>query len=65
MRFTSRITHLRLPDYTRTQGYFIFTIIVILLSVFILTHPANYPCGRKLEHPEKTHDSRQSVDLFT
>jgi hypothetical protein len=40
MRFTSRITHLRLPDYTRTQGYFIFTIIVILLSVFILTHPA-------------------------
>jgi hypothetical protein len=31
-------------------------------TVFILTHPVNFPCGRKPEHPEKTHDFRQSVD---
>ena len=28
----------------------------------ILTHPVNFPCGRKSENPEKTHDFRQSVD---
>jgi hypothetical protein len=34
--------------------------------VFILTHPVNFPCGRKPEHPEKNHDFRQSVDgLFS
>ena len=29
--------------------------------------PVNFPCGRKPEYPEKTHDFRQSVDftLFT
>ena len=26
------------------------------------THPVNFPCGRKPEYPEKTHDFRQSVD---
>jgi hypothetical protein len=26
------------------------------LTLFILTHPASLPCGRKPEHPEKTHD---------
>ena len=31
---------------------------------FILIHPVNFPCGRKLECPEKTHDFRQSVDLL-
>jgi hypothetical protein len=34
--------------------------------VFILTQPVNFPCGREPEHPEKTHDFRQSVDgLFS
>ena len=34
--------------------------------MFILTHPVNFPCGRKPERPEKTHDFRQSVDrLFS
>jgi hypothetical protein len=42
--------------------YFIFTVIVILLTVFILTHPVNFPCGRKPEHPEKTHDFQESVE---
>ena len=32
--------------------------------MFILTHPVNFPCGRKPEHPEKTHDFRHSVDCF-
>jgi hypothetical protein len=29
--------------------------------MFILTHPVNFPYGRKPERPEKTHDFRQSV----
>jgi hypothetical protein len=34
--------------------------------MFILTHPVNFPCGRKPERPEKTHDFRQGVDrLFS
>ena len=28
----------------------------------ILTHPVNFPCWRKLENPEKTHDFRQGFD---
>ena len=39
---------------------------ITFLTVFILTHPVNFPCGRKPERPEKTHDFRQSVDrLFS
>jgi hypothetical protein len=39
---------------------------ITFLTVFILTHPVNFPCGRKPEHPEKTQDFRQSVDsLFS
>jgi hypothetical protein len=30
------------------------------------THNVNFPCGKKPEHPEKTHDFQQSVDwLFS
>jgi hypothetical protein len=35
---------------------------VTFLTVFILAHPVNFPCGRKPVRPEKTHDFRQSVD---
>jgi hypothetical protein len=35
---------------------------ITFLTVFILTHPVNSPCGRKPERPDKTHDFRQSVD---
>ena len=39
---------------------------VINVCPAILTHPVNFPCGRKPEHSEKTHDFRQSVDgLFS
>jgi hypothetical protein len=39
---------------------------ITFLTVFILTYPVNFLCGRKLERPEKTHDFRQSVDrLFS
>jgi hypothetical protein len=31
---------------------------------FYLTHPVNFPCGRKPEYPGKTHDFRQSVDFL-
>jgi hypothetical protein len=48
-------------------SHYIFTTTVItFLTVFILTHPVNFPCGRKPERPEKTHDFRESADwLFT
>jgi hypothetical protein len=29
-----------------------------------LTHPVNFPCGRKPEYTEKTYDFRQSVDFL-
>jgi hypothetical protein len=32
---------------------------------FYLTHPVNFPCGRKPRYPEKTHDFRQSVDFYS
>jgi hypothetical protein len=32
---------------------------------FCLTHPVNFPCGRKPEYPEETHDFRQSVDFYS
>jgi hypothetical protein len=35
---------------------------ITFLTEFILTHPVNFLCGRKPEHPEKTHNFRQSVD---
>jgi hypothetical protein len=39
---------------------------ITFLTMFILTHPVNFPYGRKPEHLEKTHDFRQSVDrLFS
>jgi hypothetical protein len=35
---------------------------ITFLTVFILTHPVNFTCGRKPEHPGKTHGFRQNVD---
>ena len=35
---------------------------ITVLTVFILTNTVNFPFGRKPEHPQKTHDLRQSVD---
>jgi hypothetical protein len=32
---------------------------------FCLTHAVNFPCGRKPEDPEETHDFRQSVDFYS
>jgi hypothetical protein len=29
-----------------------------------VTHPVNFPCGKKLEYQEKTHDFRRSVDVL-
>ena len=42
--------------------YFYNNCDITFLTVFILTHPVNFPCGRKPEHPEKTHDFWQSVN---
>jgi hypothetical protein len=42
--------------------YFYNNCDITFLTMFIPTHPVNFPCGRKPEQPEKTHDFRQSVD---
>ena len=34
----------------------------ITVGPYYLSPPVNFPCGRKPEYPEKTHDFRQSVD---
>jgi hypothetical protein len=36
----------------------------ITVGPFYLTHPVNFPCGRKPEYPGETHDFRQSVDFL-
>ncbi len=37
----------------------------ITVGPHYLTHPVNFPCERKPEYPEKTHDLPQSVDLYS
>jgi hypothetical protein len=37
----------------------------ITVGPFCLTHPVSFPCGRKPEYPEETHDFRQSVDFYS
>jgi hypothetical protein len=60
-----QMVHYILSLYTPLNLYNI-GILLSKLHVFILTHPVNFPCGRKPEHLEKTHDFRQSVDrLFS
>ena len=48
---------------------FIFTACscdITFITMFSLTHPVDFPCGRKPERLEKTHDFLQSVDrLFS
>ena len=48
-------------DYIKYQRYY-----YPLLSIFILTHPANFPCGKKPENTEKTNNFQQCWQtLFT
>ena len=55
MKILSYLLSLTIYIYTFCRHY--------LLNYYpILTHPVNFPCGRKPENPEKTHDFRQSVD---
>jgi hypothetical protein len=37
----------------------------ITVGPFCPTHPVNFPCGRKPEYPEETHDFRQGVDFYS
>jgi hypothetical protein len=37
----------------------------ITVGPFYLTHPVNFPCGRKPEYPGKTHNVRQSVEFYS
>ena len=34
----------------------------ITVGPYYLSHPVNFPCGRKPEYPEKTQDFQQSID---
>jgi hypothetical protein len=45
-----------LTTYLARQYYLYDNCDITFLTVFILTHPVNFPCGRKPEHPEKIHD---------
>jgi hypothetical protein len=55
-----RITYLAKTNYLYNNCDITF------LTMFILNHPDSFPCGRKSERPETTHDFRQSVDrLFS
>jgi hypothetical protein len=47
---------IRLPNYIRSLDYWYFynSCDITFLTMFVLTHPVNFPCGRKPEHPEKT-----------
>jgi hypothetical protein len=53
-----------LPDYLSLQPLWYYC---TFLTMFVLVdHPVYFPCWRKPEPPEKTHDFRQSVDrLFS
>jgi hypothetical protein len=57
-----QVLRLLMICYLLSLDYLSFiTIVITFLDVFILTHPVNFPYGRKPERPEKTHDFRQSV----
>jgi hypothetical protein len=42
------------------KGHMTQKLTVLFFS--LICHPVNFACGRIPEHPEKTHDFRQSVD---
>ena len=48
------------PKLPIILNFLYFTNFIVIYP--ILTHPVNFPSGRKSENPEKTHDFRQSVD---
>ena len=45
------------------QGHHNVQLMPITVGPHYLTHPVNFPCGRKPEYTEKTHDLPHSVDL--
>ena len=47
------------PKLPIILNYLYFQISSLFSWLLILTHPVNFPCGRKLENPEKTHDFQQ------
>jgi hypothetical protein len=59
---TDYIEYYAYLGHLRSLDYLYNNCVITFLTVFILTHPANLPCGKKPERPEKTHDFRQSVD---
>ena len=60
--------HFKCPDddderlYLMRVTYDSNLVILITYWPSNLTYHVNFPCGRKPEYPEKTHDFRQSVD---
>ena len=56
---TSNITHLHQILHAYLIIYLAQTTIFLQQ---LIAHPINFPCGKKQEYPEKTHDFRQSVD---
>ena len=67
LAITSSITLILVIPTALRLDYLYNNCDVTFLTIFILTHPVNFPCGRKSERQEKTHDFWQSVGgpLFT
>ena len=66
------LTGFSVANYMKNQSYLLsLPIYMYILYIYkfyrhyfpnyypILTHPVNFPCGKKLENPEKTHNFRQ------
>ena len=37
----------------------------VTVGSFCITHPVNFPFGKKPEYPEETHDFRQSLGFYS
>ena len=62
------LTDFSVADYMKNLSY-LFSLTIYIYKFYrhyfpnyypILTHPVNFPCGRKPENEEKTHDFWQS-----
>ena len=47
--------------YPQEQGHH-NSVSQLLSARYYLSHPVNFPCGRKPKYPEKTQDFQQSID---
>ena len=51
-----------IPKLPTILNYLYLQFFLIIFLTINPNHPVNFPCGRKPENPEKTHDFWQSVE---